>query len=182
MLSLFKKFKKKVLKKHQPPFYQQLTNKYRSFQTTLKKQRLTTNCLTSSSFLLFSSSLLLVPIKSPRNLPFSKRESRQGTWTRGKGVCFTKVGEVGSAKCTMKNEALVKIQIFWVGLEIQLSQPDVSCCLFTVFFFDMIPPTKMGAHKGGFQSWAGNKNPYGPPRSLGCPSRDSRNLLQKSLQ
>ena len=49
-------------------------------------------------------------------------------------MCFTKVGEVGTVKCTMKNEALVKIQIFWVGLEIQLSQPDVSCCSRSVFF------------------------------------------------
>lgn len=72
---------------------------------------------------------------SPETYHLAKHESRQGTWTRGKGVFFTKVGEVGSAKYNMKNEALVKIQIFWVGLEIQLSQPDVSCCLFTVCFF-----------------------------------------------
>lgn len=104
-------------KQESTTMYQQLTNKYRSFQPTLKKEKLTTNCLTSSSFLLFSpSSSLLGPIKNlPRNLPFTKRESRQGTWTRGKGVFVTKVGEVGSVKCTMNNEALVKIQIFLGG-------------------------------------------------------------------
>ena len=117
--------------------------------------------------LLFSPSLLLVPIKSP---PKPVKELEQ----EARECALLKVGEVGSVKCTVKIEALVKIQIFWVGWKFNF--PSLMCVDVHGVFFSWHDATyKNGCTQRRFPILEGNKNPYGPPRSQ--MSKYSRNLI-----